>query len=583
MPKIEVDRSSFFAYLGKSCSDSELETLLSVAKAELDESTDSTIKIELNDTNRPDLWSATGLARLLRIYESGVHPEYPFFSSIDKKQESGNLEVKVDANLKEIRPYVVAFVADEQAVDEAILNDIIQTQEKLCWNFGQKRKAIAMGVYRSDRIHYPVHYRAVDPDKTRFIPLGFDKPMSLREINTQHPKGQEYGHIVANYPLFPLLCDDNNDVLSYPPVINSAGIGAVTVGTRELFIELTGGDMKNLLLAASIVACNLADGGFTIRPVRVNYPFDTEFGRQITIPYYFQEPQAANITTINKLLGIDLSRKDIQTGLVRMGNRVEFKDDRAIVRPPAYRNDFLHEVDVVEDVMIGRGLDSFIPELPHDPTLGRLTKEEEFMRRVRDLLVGLGFQEMIFNYLGATRDHIYRMHPQLADIQSRLKEGESLDDYIVDSSIIHVLNPMSENYAVLRNSILPNLLHAESISGQAAYPHNIFEVGKTTCLDADEVYGTRSKNTLAYLVADKDAGFNLLSSQISTFFYYINRDYRLEEIDDQRFIPGRAAMLMVKNQCTGIFGELHPGVLDNWSIDIPVSACEIDLDILLRG
>ena len=92
--------------------------------------------------------------------------------------------------------------------------NLIQSQEKLCTNFGRKRKTIAMGIYRSDLIKYPVHYAAVDPDNTRFVPLGMDKELSLREICTEHPKGREYGHIVSSFPKFPYLYDDNGDTLS---------------------------------------------------------------------------------------------------------------------------------------------------------------------------------------------------------------------------------------------------------------------------------------------------------------------------------------------------------------------------------
>ena len=582
MPKIEVNRELFFSHLKKSCNDDELEILLSAAKAELSEPMDKTIKIELNDTNRPDLWSAAGLARLLRIYEGSADHEYSFFSRADEIRDSGERRVKVEAGVKTIRPYIVAFVAEGKSVDEALLDEIIQMQEKLCWNFGQKRRAIAMGIYRSDLIEYPVHYRAVDPDQTRFVPLGLTESLSLREINVQHPKGQEFGHIVADFSLFPFLCDNNKKVLGYPPVINSASIGAVEVGDRELFIEMTGTDQQSLTLAASIVACNLADEGFSIQPVTVEYPFDTEFGREVTTPYYFQKPQSMELASINKLLGVELSAEEIQASLERMGNRVDYDKGTVTIQPPEYRNDFLHGVDLVEDVMIGQGMDTFTPELPGDFTIGRLSREEEFMRRVRNILVGLGFQEMIFNYLGSAMNYIYRMHPQYAGIQANLGENESPGDRISDNSIVQILNPMSENYEFLRNSILPGLLHAESVSANAAYPHAIFEVGKTACLDADEVYGTRSINTLGFLVADQEAGFNLLSSQISTLFYYIARDYELIEVEDQRFISGRAASILVRGKRAGVFGEIHPGILENWGIGMPAGACEIDMDILLE-
>lgn len=585
MPKIEVYQDAFFSQLGRSYSNDELEAVFPAAKAELDEpvNEDGIVKIELNDTNRPDLWSTAGLARLLKAYADGSVPRYDFFSRAGHMADCGQRRVVVDPSVQKIRPYIVAFHVSGKSVDQASLKDIIQTQEKLCWNYGQKRRTIAMGVYRSQLIQYPVHYKAVSPDTTRFVPLGMTEELSLREINERHPKGQEYGHIVEQFDAFPFLTDDRGEVLSYSPVINSAKIGAVEVGDSDLFIELTGTEQHSLFVAAAIVACDLADMGFTIEPVQVEYPYDTDFGRKISTPFYFQEPQQVTLNYINKLLGVELSAEEIVSALGRMGNSTEISKDAVTVFPAAYRNDFLHPVDIIEDVMIGRGMHSFEPELPQDFTIGRLTEAEQFMRNVRKNLVGLGFQEMVFNYLGSAKDYIYRMDPQLGKLQEQLEEGESLSHILTDDSIVQILNPMSENYEFVRNSILPGLLNAESVSGNAPYPHNIFEVGKTARIDDVDNYGSRTVNTLGYVVADNEAGYNLISSQIATLMYYLDKKIELAESDDKRFIPGRCADIVLNGSVLGVFGEIHPGVLSNWGINVPAVACEIDLDALRLG
>ncbi len=195
----------------------------------------------------------------------------------------------VDAGLKEIRPYIASFVAEGKEVTDALLREIIQSQEKLCGNFGRKRKTIAMGVSRADLIHWPVHYSAADPDATKFVPLDFQKPVSMREILSEHPKGKEYGPLVAGFPKFPLLSDGKGEVLTFPPVINSALIGGVKRGGQRLFIDLTGPDLDIILTACAITACDFADMGFTILPVAVEYPFDTPYGRTIVTPFYFQK------------------------------------------------------------------------------------------------------------------------------------------------------------------------------------------------------------------------------------------------------------------------------------------------------
>ncbi len=120
-------------------------------------------------------------------------------------KETGDRRVVVDKGLKDIRPFIGSFVAEGKEVTDALLREIIQSQEKLCGNFGRKRKTIAMGVSRADLVAWPVSYSAADPDTTRFVPLDFDKPLTMRQILTEHPKGKEYGHIVSSFPRFPLL------------------------------------------------------------------------------------------------------------------------------------------------------------------------------------------------------------------------------------------------------------------------------------------------------------------------------------------------------------------------------------------
>ncbi len=573
MPKIEVYRDALMRCIGRSMSDDELEELLPCAKAELDEPADAEgiMKIELNDTNRPDLWSTAGLARQLRTYLGGAVSDYPFFSRRGDLRDSADRRVVVDAALESIRPFLVGFAVTGRAIDEPMLKDIIQTQEKLTWNYGRKRKSISMGVYRTDLIEYPVLYRAVNPDTTTFQPLQSEEVMSMREMLSRHPKGVEFGAIVADFPRFPLLTDARGEVLSFPPVINSAHIGAVEVGDENLFIELTGIDMNSLLVTASIVACDLADTGFTILPVTVEYPYDTPYGRSLTAPYYFQERCSVELQEVQSLLGEDLSVGDVQAALERMGIAATVHDTTVTVDPPHVRNDFMHGVDVVEDVMIGRGMESFTPEMPRDFTVGRLSPVEAYSRRLKSVLVGAGFQEMIFNYLGSGRDYIERNYP----------ESEWAEQY---TRSIQIANPMSENYEFVRPSTIPSLLASEAVSGNAAYPHNMFEIGKIGLRDDRDVTGTGTFTALGMVSADTDAGFNEMNSYVSAILYYIGLDFELIEAEDGRFIPGRvAAVVPVGGGAEyGRFGELHPRVLEQWGIQMPMSAAEFLLERMMK-
>jgi phenylalanyl-tRNA synthetase beta chain len=565
MPKIELQEKNFFQMLGFRPNQDEFAELLSTAKAEIDDwnPRENSLKIELNDTNRPDLWSGPGLIRQLRAFRERITSEYPFLSRPDSMQETGERVIQVDKALKDIRPYIAAFIARGVPVTEPLLVDMINAQEKLCWNFGRKRSTIAMGVYRGDLMKFPVHYRAADPDDTRFIPLDFDSEISLREILKSHPKGVEFGWIVEAFHRFPYLEDDKGQTLSFPPIINSAHLGAVEVGDSHHFIELTGPDLDTLLVACSIVACDFADLGYEILPVRVDYPFDTPYGRKLVTPYYFQNPVTVEVGEASRMLGEQISAEEAESCIRRLGNPVSRSGDTLTVHPPPYRNDFLHPVDVIEEIMIGRGMNSFEPVWPEEFTVGRLSEIEHFSREVREVLVGQGYQEMIYSYLGSRRDLVERMNTG----------GEDL---------IEIANPMSESFEVLRNSQLPSLLNSESISSNAVYPHKIFEVGKVAYLAEEENYGSRTVTMLSFLFSDREASFNDVNSHLAAIFFYLSREYTLEPLEDPRFVPGRAGAVVYGGKKIGVVGEIHPAVLENWGIQQPTAAGEIELDAVLQ-
>ena len=612
MPKIEVNEQVFYTLAGcpggksRWKSKDEFEEALTCAKAELDEDSDKslpesdrTLKIELNDTNRPDLWGTAGCARQLRIYNGGGIPKYDFFSRKGDVKKTTR-KVKAESSVKQVRPFITGFIAKGKTITDPMLCDIIQTQEKLAWNFGRKRRSMSMGIYRIPLIKWPIIYKGVDPDSVSFEPLAWEGQLTLREILKQHPKGKEFAFIQEHEPVHPLLTDADGTILSYPPIINSNDLGAVQVGDSEVFVEITGTDLPVITLAASIVACDLSDNGFTIEPVEIEYEYETPFGKNIVTPFYFQESVFCSLARIERFLGEKLTADECVKALAKMGviaeavtgyektnnavpteghtsacpSTVKTNDASPGVRayPPEYRNDFLHAADVTEDVMIGRSLGSFKPERPADSTIGRLLPITLFSRQVKELLIGLGYQEMIYNYLGSRKDLVENM-------RSRADGGAMYDG---EEKIIRIFNPMTENYEYVRDSVLASLMTSESISGRSMYPHKIFEVGKVAWLDDNENNKSKTRQFAGFLHAGTDANFNSAAAELQAIFYYLSKEYDVRESSDSRFIPGRAAAIICNGKRAGVFGEIHPEVLENWGVTVPCTAGEIDLDTLLN-
>jgi phenylalanyl-tRNA synthetase beta chain len=253
--------------------------------------------------------------------------------------------------------------------------------------------------------------------------------------------------------------------------------------------------------------------------------------------------------------------------------------DAIIATPPEYRNDFLHPVDIAEEIMIGRGMKSFAPEMPSDFTIGRLTPLEEFGRRAVEIMVGEGYQEMIFPYLWSGRDLIDRMRPMPLR-ESPLREARVDDEPAgVEQEVVRLANPMSEGYEYLRNSIIPCLLSSESVSAHAVYPHRIFELGKVERFAPAEETGVRTVDSLAFVISGA-GGFSELNADLQALLYYLGREAELAEHEDLRFVSGRCARIVVNGRPVGECGEIHPQVLENWGIQVPCTACEIDLGAL---
>jgi phenylalanyl-tRNA synthetase beta chain len=307
---------------------------------------------------------------------------------------------------------------------------------------------------------------------------------------------------------------------------------------------------------------------------------------------------------VERFLGERLGAAECVAALERMGLRAEaardlergapagaLPEEGVRAWPPEYRNDFLHAADVAEDVMIGRGLNSFKPQRPRDFTVGRLAPITYLSRRVKELMVGMGYQEMVYNYLGSRKDLVENMR------------GDG-------SRILRIANSMAESFEYVRDTVLASLLASEAVSGHAAYPHRIFELGKVAFKDrgpagetgfagkpvsagetgftgSDTIEGTggstgtRTRQYLGFVHAGSEANFNTAAAQLQTLFYYLSREYTVEACDDSRFIPGRAAAIRYRGVPIGVFGEIHPQVLENWGLAVPCTAAEIDIETLL--
>ncbi|MFA4640188.1 phenylalanine--tRNA ligase subunit beta [Pyrococcus kukulkanii] len=556
MPKFDVSKSDLERLIGKEFSVEEWEDLVLYAKCELDDVWEENgkvyFKLDSKDTNRPDLWSAEGVARQIR-FALGMQRGLPKY-----KVEKSDVVVYVDEKLRNVRPYGVYAIVEGLKFDEDSLSQLIQLQEKVALTLGRRRREVAIGVFDFDKVRPPIYYRAAEKDE-RFVPLGFTEELTLEEILDKHEKGREYGHLIRDKPYYPLLVDSEGNVLSMPPIINSEYTGRVTEKTKNVFIDVTGWDLRKIMLALNVMVTALAERGGKIKSVKVVYK-DFEIETPDLTPREFE----VDLSYIRKLSGLDLKDEEIKDLLEKMMYSVEIESEKAKVKYPAFRDDIMHARDILEDVLIAYGYNNIEPEEPKLAVQGRGDPFKDFEDAIRDLMVGFGLQEiMTFNLTN--------------------KEVQFTKMNIPEEDIVEIANPISQKWSALRKWLLPSLMEFLSNNTHEEYPQRIFEVGLATLIDESRETKTVSEPKLAVALAGTGYTFTNAKEILDSLMRHLGIEYEIEEIEHRSFIPGRVGKILINGKDVGIIGEIHPQVLENWNIEVPVVAFELFLRPLYRS
>ena len=546
MPTIDVSYKDLCSLIGRQIEIQKLtnEDIL-FAKGEVDGIAGDTIKIDSKDTNRPDLWSAEGVARQIRYkYRTGF-PDY--------KTKKSSIVVNVDKSVNDVRPLTVCAVVRGLKINDTVLSQLIQLQEKIAGTFGRNRKDVAIGVYDADKIKSPIRYTTVSPSGIKFVPLDFEKELTPQEILEKHPKGKEFGHLLKGAQRYPVFIDSANNVLSLPPIINSAYTGKVTEKTRNVFIECSGFDFKFLTPSLNVIVTALHERGGTIETVTVNYP-----GKKIEMPDLKPKKFTIDADYINKISGLGLDKKAIVDLLTSFGYRAKMRGNKLDLLYPAYRQDMMHARDVVEDVIISYGYNKIEPEAKELVTSGRMVEIEKFSGNVTDILIGCGLQEIMSYTLTNKRDLFEKMN-------------------VDNEKIVEIENPVSANWSVFRSGLTPSIMDFLSKNKHVEYPQKIFEIGN--CTIPDEKMETRAKDIrkLAAGISSPAVSYEDISSILDALMKNLGMDYKLKKHEHRSFIAGRCAEIVVKNKNLGIIGEVHPIVLNRWKLEKPVVVFELDL------
>jgi phenylalanyl-tRNA synthetase beta chain len=492
--------------------------------------------------NRPDMLSYQGFKRAFLGF-LGKKKGMKIYK-INKLEK--NYKVNIDSSVKNIRPYTACAIVKKLKLDDEKIKEIIEIQEKLHLTLGRKRKKVAIGIYPLEKIKLPITLKALEPDKIKFVPLESEREMSGLEILQRHPTGREYASLLAGKEKFPIFIDSDKKILSMPPIINSQLTGKITEKTKEVFIECSGFDLKLLKKCLNIIVTSLADMGGEIYPMQITGNLKTK------TPDMSPKKMKISSENITQLLGIRINEKQIKQLIEKMG--YNYNSSSKFVEIPAWRVDILHEVDLIEDIAIAYGYENFVPEIPKISTIGEEDYKEVFKRKISEILSGLEILE-ISNYHLTTKNEQFK------------KMGISEKNYVE-------IEKSKTDYTILRKDLISYLLKTFSKNTNAEYPQKIFEIGKVFEINSE----IEEKEKLA--VGISPGNFTEIKQIFDYFFRMIDRKIEISEAENfpNYFIEGRVAEIKIQEERIGFIGEIHPKILRNWKIKMPIALFEINLE-----
>jgi phenylalanyl-tRNA synthetase beta chain len=284
---------------------------------------------------------------------------------------------------------------------------------------------------------------------------------------------------------------------------------------------------------------------------------------------------------INAVLGTELIAAEVLDIFTRLQFQVrESEPGVMVVTVPTFRVDISREIDLIEEVARLHGFNAIPGTMPTARVFSdRPPLRQKVEKELRDLLTAHGFSEVVnFSFFGA-------------DLLDKLLLAE--DDF--RRQTIRLLNPLSDDLAVMRTTLLPGLLQsAERNLSRRSLNLRLFELRR--------VYHPVAGQELAYeplhlggLLTGRrhPEGWNH-EAAVTDFFDMkgvlenVFDEFRVKGViyaagnPEPFYHPGKACTLMVGSEIIGSCGELHPDVLERFVIEQPVYYLDLDFEKLVK-
>lgn len=435
-----------------------------------------------------------GIAMNLNVFLGNIPP--PNYRLVAPKD--GQLQtVTVKEETSQIRPYFSCAVLRNIKFTKARYDSFIALQDKLHQNLARQRTLVAIGTHDLDTIKGPFTYEAQKPEDIKFAPLNQTKEMTGKEMMEFYEKDKHLGrylHIIRDSPVYPIIYDSNRTVLSMPPIINS-NHSKITLDTTNVLIDITATDKTKLEIVNHMIVSMFSqycEEPFTIEPVKI---ISEHNGQTREAPNLTPRTTQAEVSYINSVCGLKLQPQEICDLLKKMcyNAKPSSTPDILDVDVPITRADVLHQADIMEDAAIAYGFNNLERRFVSATTsVGAALPINRLADIVRFETAMAGWSEVMPLILCSYDENYTWLNRKDDNLAVRLQ------------------NPKTQEYQIVRTSLLPGLLKTIRENKHHSVPMKIFEVSDVGLKDESCERKSRNERRFAACWYGKSSGFEVV-------------------------------------------------------------------------
>jgi phenylalanyl-tRNA synthetase beta chain len=309
-------------------------------------------------------------------------------------------------------------------------------------------------------------------------------------------------HIIRDAPGYPVFLDSERHVLSLPPIINS-DLTKISLDTTDVFIDCTATDQTKLEIVINTMVAMFsvyASEPFTVEPVQI-YSEHNHCTR--LCPNVTPRSMTAEVSYLNACTGLNFLPSEISDLLGRMcifATPSPHNKDLLDIKIPITRSDILHQCDLMEDVAIGFGYNALPrPNFLRSATVGAPLSTNKLADIVRKEVAYAGWTEVMSLILCSHKENY-----------ENLKRKD-------DGRAIVLENPKTEEYQIVRTSLLPGILKTLRENRAMGLPLGVFEVSDVAMKDYTLERQARNERRWAGVWINKTAGFEIVHGLLDRY------------------------------------------------------------------